>query len=1105
MEIRLFGGVDAVGDRGEPVAVGPAKCQAVLAVLALSPRSAVPVSRLVDLVWGEEPPRTAERTLQSYVTRLRKSLGAGVIVRSGGAYRLELPAESVDVGRFERFLDDGAIEAALAEWTGTPLAGLDAPGLQSAVDALTERWLVAVESDLERRLEEDPPAVIGPLTELTAHHPFREAFWALLMTALYRVGRQADALAAYRTARAHLVDRLGIEPGPRLRELEAMILAQDAQLAVQAQPLRPLGRPTGMVTFVVAEVEESSRLWARHGDAAASTMRRLDERVRALAERHRGYPFLASGDSFAVAFDRPGDAISFATGLQTVNGEEGPPDVDLRLRIGIHTGEGEAHPGGYFGPGVNLAARLAGAGHGGQTLLTGATAALLGRANLRDLGTHRLPGVVAEQRILQLGDGEHPALRSESRRGNLPRRLGRLIGRDHELAAVERSLARWPVVTLVGTGGIGKTRLALEAARRTRAPDGAWLIELGELARSSEITWTVAEALGVKERPDTTLAESIVRTLSTRRALLVLDNCEHVLDGAAELAAAIAQGCTHARVLATSREPLGIRGEQIFEVAPLDAEAAELFDERATAVAPGFDLPANRDQVHEICRRLDGLPLAIELAAASMRSLTPEDLLARLDDRLRLLGGGLRDGTPRQRTLGATIQWSYDLLSPPEQTLFLRLSAFTAPFDLAAAATVGADSELAPATVDGLLGDLVDRSMVTVESGPFGRRFRLLETLRQFATEHLDETARPDLAARHASWCQDQSSRIGALLSGRQEIEGVARLRELWPNLRTAVDWALDTGDHRLALALVRPIVAEILLRSQQEIGDWLERILALAPDDTDTTTFVLTWAARRARVNRDPAAYDRLADRYSEPDDIVVRHARAFAHEDYAARAELAPRAARALRERGDSHLAELVEIDVGASLLNLGRFDECDRHLAPLAARYREHGPPTCLNWTLMLLGFSAMLRGLHDLAERRFEEALASAIPERTYSPNRPIEARMTFRRGERARGMAILATHIDELLETDNMHAASIDCVEFINMMAALDRIDDASRMLRYLETTGLLEAAAWRTLVADAAERVARQPEAVHGGDETLDDRHALQYMRDALRELVGAD
>ena len=363
-------------------------------------------------------------------------------------------------------------------------------------------------------------------------------------------------------------------------------------------------------------------------------------------------------------------------------------------------------------------------------------------------------------------------------------------------------------MTLVGPGGIGKTRLALAAAQRADvdARGGAWLIELAGNGSSSEVPRAVAGVLDVKESLGRTLTESIVAALQSRRALLVLDNCEHVIDGAADLARAVAEGCPNVRILATSREGLGLRDEQLVVVAPLEpaGPGVELFNERAAAASRTFDPSASRDDVEEICRRLDGVPLAIELAAARTGSLSPADLVERLDDRLRLLTGGRRASVERHRTLRATIQWSYDLLTPPQQAMFRCLSIFAGPFDRVAAAAIVADADLDAGLdvvdVDDLLGDLVDRSMLIVESGPFGRRFRLLETMRQFGAEHLSETGNTDvIAARHAQWCLDEVTHIRELLAGPAEIEGVARLDELWPNLRAAVDWACATDDRRLA------------------------------------------------------------------------------------------------------------------------------------------------------------------------------------------------------------------------------------------------------------------------------------------------------------------
>ncbi len=303
-----------------------------------------------------------------------------------------------------------------------------------------------------------------------------------------------------------------------------------------------------------------------------------------------------------------------------------------------------------------------------------------------------------------------------------------------------------------------------------------------------------------------------------------------------------------------------------------------------SAASRTFDPSASRDDVEEICRRLDGVPLAIELAAARTGNLSTADLVERLDDRLRLLTGGRRASVERHRTLRATIQWSYDLLTPPQQAMFRCLSIFAGTFDRLAAAAIVADTNLDLESldhvdVDDLLGDLVDRSMLIVESGPFGRRFRLLETMRQFGAEHLSETGTTDvIAARHAQWCLDEVTTIHELLAGPAEIEGVARLDELWPNLRAAVDWACATEDRRLARDLVAPVAAEVYLRSRSEIGDWAERILAITPpDDEELIVFGLTWAARRYMRKLDTEGYERLVGRYGEPDHPMIRYARAF------------------------------------------------------------------------------------------------------------------------------------------------------------------------------------------------------------------------------------
>lgn len=1123
VQIRLLDGVSAVDDSGEPIDIGPTKSQALLAALALRPGAVVPVSRLVAMVWGDDPPRTADKTLQSYVTRLRKQLGEGSIVRVGAAYRLDVDPASVDVVRFQRLLSAGHVDTALAEWRGAPLAGLDAEGLAPAAQALVEQWLGATEAQLARQVDVEPVAVVGRLTELVADHPFREGLCGLLMTALYRVGRQADALAAYRTARHHLVEALGVEPGPELRTLEGRILAQDEALRlvppVEGRPAAADGGGVveGTLTFGFADVDDAARSWVTHPHESAAAMARYGQLVRGGAAAHGGRVFVSRGSSFGVAFDRAGDALAWSLDLQAATGREPwPRAVTVCVRIGLHTGPADVLAGTPSGPHVHLAASLAAAGHGGQTLVSGATADVIGAsARLLELGVYRLDGVPGEQRLHQVGDDVHPPVRSsdDRRRGNLPRRSGRLIGREHELHAIEEALAAAPVVTLVGPGGIGKTRLATAAAQvlEPEVDGDAWLVELAEVASASDVPRAVADVLDLHEGRGRSLTDAAVSALRERRVLLVLDNCEHVLDGAAAFVAAVVAGCPQVRVLATSRERLGVGHERLVAVGPLDPSGpgAELFRERATALDPAFDAHGDRPAIEALCRRLDGVPLAIELAAARTRTMAPADLLVRLDDSLRLLTGGLRSGVGHHRTLRAAIQWSYDLLSPGERSLFQRLSRFVGPFDLGAAESVGAAGEVDAVEVDELLGRLVEQSMVLVEPGPFGRRFQLLESMRQFGAERLAAAGGDDaVALRHARWCVEQGERIHDLLAGHDEIEGAGRLVELWPNLRAAVDWAIARGDGHLARALIAPVAAEALVRSQTEVADWAERVLAIAPaEDEDLVVFALSLAARRYWRLQDRDGFERLVERYGAPDHAMVHHARALVYQDSEALLVWCPQVAAELRRRGDDHLAQLSDIGIARSLMVLGRFGEADVHLAALTERYRANGPPSLLSWMLTMSGYSVAAQGDRDGADRLFDESATIEVPDRTHSRNRPNEALAAFRRGDRARALRVMRSDVEDLSEQENLYDLAGTAIAFLGVMAGLGRYGDAACIRGFLEGANLVKTHILRQTVVDAIEQitvgVGTTVEQQRATGRAMDGHQALRFMRGVLDELVA--
>jgi predicted ATPase/class 3 adenylate cyclase len=586
--------------------------------------------------------------------------------------------------------------------------------------------------------------------------------------------------------------------------------------------------PTGTVTFLFTDVEGSSRLWEAHPDAMQSALARHDEIVRSAIEAHEGYVVKTTGDGFHAAFATASDAVAAAVDAQLGLESESWPDTDpIRVRIGVHTGAAEIRDGDYYGPALNRAARLMDAGHGGQVLVSGATAELTRGTGVElvDLGSHQLRDLGDPERVFQV---LHPALTSEfaplrtfdAFATNLPLQVTTFVARDDEVADIKEALTQSRLVTLIGVGGVGKTRLAVQSAAEVlpHYRDGVWLCELGPLNDGEQVPNAVANAMNVRQRPGQSITESLVSTLRSKEMLVVVDNCEHLLDASAQLVAAIVGSCPAITVLATGREGLGVRGERMMMVrslplpaadattdAILATDAVQLFNERAEQAGGAVDLDDDTvSTLAQLCRRLDGIPLAIELAAARTRMMSPHEITARLDERFRLLTGGSRTAVERHQTLRRAVEWSYDLLDERERTVLDRLGVFAGGFTLEAAEAVVSGDDIDAFDVLDSIAQLVDKSLVEPEREQQGTRYRLLETIRTYALERLDDRDATDATRRrHATWCAEFVAHASVGVHGPDEAAWLERLDREFDNVRAALTWATDADDADLSLSLI--------------------------------------------------------------------------------------------------------------------------------------------------------------------------------------------------------------------------------------------------------------------------------------------------------------
>ncbi|MFQ2845009.1 LuxR C-terminal-related transcriptional regulator [Mycobacterium paragordonae] len=615
--------------------------------------------------------------------------------------------------------------------------------------------------------------------------------------------------------------------------------------------------PTGTVTLLLADVEGSTRLWQTAPGEMADAIARLDRALSQVVDKHDGVRPVeqGEGDSFVVAFTSATDAVACALDIQRAQ------LAPIRVRIGIHTGDVRLRDeGNYVGATINKAARLRDLAHGGQTVLSGAAAELVADglppgAWLVELGTHRLRDLPRAERVVQLCHQdvavEFPPLRvtDDSAKGSLPVQLTNFIGRRDELTELRTVLSDNRLLTLTGAGGVGKTRLALELAAAVAGdfPGGAWCVDLAPIPHPDVIAVTVALALGLPDQPGLSTIGNVVRFVGDRAVLLVVDNCEHMLDGTSSIITQLLGRCPNLIVLATSREPLGVAGEVSWRVPSLslDDDAIALFTDRAKRARPDFRVTDdNLGVVRDLCRRLDGLPLAIELAAARVRALSLPEIVVGLNDRFRLLTGGSRTAVRRQQTLHASVDWSHTLLTDAERKLFHSTAVFAGGFDLDAACSVCAGGLAERFHVLDQLTLLVDKSLVVAEQGRLGTRYRLLETIRQYAQEHLGASGDADaVRGRH----RDHYLRMATALDAPQRNDYERRLDQAeveMDNLRAALGWCLETRDIEPALMLASALVP--LWRSRLRIREgqaWFDTVFAEVPPDDCAAVERAVWA----------------------------------------------------------------------------------------------------------------------------------------------------------------------------------------------------------------------------------------------------------------------
>jgi len=774
--------------------------------------------------------------------------------------------------------------------------------------------------------------------------------------------------------------------------------------------------PTGTVTFLFTDIEGSTRLLQELGDGYAAVQGEHAVIVRRAVAEAGGVEVSTHGDAFFVAFRSPAGAVRAALAAQReLAAHDWSPGRPLKVRMGVHTGEGSLGGDDYVGIDVHRAARIADAAHGGQVIVSDATRALVRHAlpagaSLRDLGVHRLRGLADPERLHQLVvDGlaaDFPPPRTlDARPNNLPPQLTSFVGREEEIAEVERLLGQARLLTLTGPGGSGKTRLALQVAAEllTRFQDGACFVDLSPVTDPTLVPAAVANALGVPETAGRPILDGVKEHLRHRELLQVVDNFEQVTE-ASPLIEELLTAAPRLRTLVTSRAVLSLRGEQEYPVPPLHVpeprrpptglaalgavEAVRLFSERARAANPRFALTErNAPVVAEITARLDGLPLAIELAATRTKVLTPEQILSRLERRLSILTSGARSLPERQRTLRATIAWSHELLDPVERRLFARLSVFTGGWTFESAEAVCDPQELGLDALDGLTS-LVDKSLVRRTEPPGGPpRFSMLETIREFAQEQLQAGADQErVVRRHAEHFLHLAVEAEPHLTGQDQAAWLDRCDTEHANIRAALRWAIDTGQADPAQA-----AAGALWRFWQQRGHlaegrrWLEEVLAMPSGQAPTAARAkaltgaggIAWwsdrGASRALYEEALAIERRLGDPARLAEALYNQAHAVAAEHDLQGAARLFDESLQLFRQVGDEPGVAKVLVMLVVPDATAGAWDRVVARIEQVMAIWRRLDDRLNLAYTLVWLAFAYGRAGRRDDARATALEAL------------------------------------------------------------------------------------------------------------------------------------